>query len=627
MTRAVFPVGRLRIALEAGVAALIASAYAFLAYRVYDTRFEIPLYEDGADGRGVAAWVKGIDQNGWWLHNPYLGAPFGQNQHDFPANGETLQVLAIKALGYVLPGYGEIMNAYYLAGFGVLAAVALLVLRHLRFSLAISLPIALAYALLPFHIFHQEEHLTRSTYVSAPLACLLMIWALSWRSWFLVAPERPPGTPWRANVRRGRVAFALLLAVAVGATETMTTIFTATLLGASAIVAAVRWREPARLLVGGTLVAVLAGTFLLLSFPSFNYWRHEGRNPVAGNRLITEGELYGLKLTRLVLPEPTHRWHVLGDLGKRGQQSTTILSEGGQAIGLLGTIGFFGGVIGLLGHGLRRRGRRDERPPDDREALADHAGLLIVLAVLCATIAGFSTLIAVAGFDQVRTWNRIVVLIGFLALIVTAIGLERLLGRLRLSGLRRTAALGAVCAALIAFALWDSPPPPARDYAAMAASWDSDEAFVDGIRERLPDGSAIFQWPTYPFPEAFPPGTIRDFDHLRGYVHDDGRLRWSYGAVRGRPRADWQAIAGGMSPWQALPGLLGLGFTGYWIDSFGYDAETMAELQRQLTRRLRVEPLVSRDGRFLFYDLRPYAARLGEPPDELRRDATELFGI
>ena len=130
-------------ALEAALAAVIAWGYAVISYRVWDTRFSVPV-EDGADGRGSAATIKGILENGWWLHNPDLGAPFGQNAHDFPANGETLQLLAVKGLGWILPGYGEVMNAYYLGGFGVLAAVTILVLRHLRIPFAIALPIAAA---------------------------------------------------------------------------------------------------------------------------------------------------------------------------------------------------------------------------------------------------------------------------------------------------------------------------------------------------------------------------------------------------------------------------------------------------------------------------------------------------
>jgi hypothetical protein len=75
--------------------------------------------------------------------------------------------------------------------------------------------------------------------------------------------------------------------------------------------------------------------------------------------------------------------------------------------------------------------------------------------------------------------------------------------------------------------------------------------------------------------------------------------------------------------------MVGLGFTGYWFDTYGYDAPTLASIRAGLAKKLRVEPLVSRDKRFLFYDLRPYAQRLerGHTPRALRDQAGEDFGI
>lgn len=621
-----FPVGARRLALECVVVAVIALGYILIAYHVWDTRLSVPFYP-GGDGQTNGAWIKAVTTHGWWLHDDNLGAPFGQNNHDFPLSGETLQVVAVKALGYVVPSWGAIMNVYYLAGFAVLAVVALLVLRHLRFRFAIALPIALAYTFLPYHLWHHEEHLTRSTYVTAPLACLLLLWTLSWRGWFLRDPEQRLGRHVWRNVRHGRLALAVAMTVFIGATETMTTFFTATLLGATGIVAFARWRDPGSLLVPLGFVAVLAATFLFLSVPSFLYWHNEGRNPVAGQRLVTESEAYGLKISNLVLPDQHHRFAPFRKVGSILQSQPIVRSEGGQQLGTLATIGFMAALILLLGNGLRRRAGPGIRGITDRTVLLDSAGVIILLAVLCGTIAGFNNVIAAAGFDQIRTWARIVVIIGFAALIVTAIGAERILDRIERRVPRPAVAAVAASAVLCAFALWDSPPPEPRDYPALNAAWDSDEAFVDAIDVRMPDDAEIFQWPVYGYPESSRPGHIPGYDHLLGYLHDDSNMRWSYGAVKGRPRADWQNTAGTQGPIAALPGLLGLGFTGYWLDSFGYDDAQFAALRAQLRRKLGVDPVTSPDRRFLFYDLRPYKQKLGESDAALRRQAFTMFGV
>ena len=114
---------------------------------------------------------------------------------------------------------------------------------------------------------------------------------------------------------------------------------------------------------------------------------------------------------------------------------------------------------------------------------------------------------------------------------------------------------------------------------------------------------------------------------MRGYLHDHQHLRWSYGAVKGRPRADWQQAANTRGPVASLPGMVGLGFTGYWFDTLAYDAPTLASIRADLAKKLRVQPLVSRDKRFLFYDLRPYAKRLGRSPRALRDQAGRDLGV
>jgi hypothetical protein len=626
--RRAFPVPGPRVALEAAGVALLALIYAALLYHAWDVHWNIPIYENGSDSRQVGAWIKGIGENRWWVHNPRLGAPFAQDYHDFPANGETTQIVALKLLAFALPNYGWVMNVYYMAGFGLLAGVAFLVLRHLRFGVLVAAVIALAYTFLPFHVFHEQSHLTRSAYVTAPLAVLLLLWVFAWRSWFLRDTDPPAGTGWRANLASARVAAAVGLAGFIAASETMTTAFTMCLLAAVGIVTAVRWREPARLLISGGIIAVMLAIFLFVSIPTLHYWQVHGKNPAAGVRAPSESELFSLKLSRILLPPGDHRASALGKIGQKLQTGSVIPSEGGQYIGLLGIVGLVGGVIGLLGHGLRGPPRRDVRAHHERELLQDGAALIALVAVLFGTVSGLGMLIAATGFSMVRTWNRIDVLLAFAALIVTAIWLERGTRELR-RRVPHPAAAVAVAAVLVgAFALWDDTPPAARDYRTMAASWNSDQDFVESIERRMPSGTMIFQFPPQTFPEAGPVGRMLDYDLFRGYLHDDGSLRWSYGAVKGRPRADWQAsVRNTYGPIGALPGLLGLGFRGYWIDTYGYEPTVLAKLRRQLGRTLKTKPIVSRDGRLLFYDLRPFRGRLPQTDAELRETARRDFNI
>ena len=73
----------------------------------------------------------------------------------------------------------------------------------------------------------------------------------------------------------------------IGATETMTTAFAAITARHAALVSAIRWREPARLLVSGAMAAAIFATFVLFTLPTFNYYRITARTKAA-RRLVTE---------------------------------------------------------------------------------------------------------------------------------------------------------------------------------------------------------------------------------------------------------------------------------------------------------------------------------------------------
>lgn len=290
----------------------------------------------------------------------------------------------MKVLMLITGDWGLAMNLYFFLGFGVLASVTFWVLRHLRFSPVIAGIAALVFTFLPYHFTHGQMHLWRSTYYSAPLAALLLVWATSWRERFLVDPGRLGARSVRGNLRWPRVAGAVAIAVVIAGTETMTTAFTMSLLAAGAFVSAIRWREPVRLAIAVGLIAVMGVTFAVLSYPTLNFYRAYGTNEDAARRLVTESELYGIKISRLVTPRG-HRNEFLSSIGGRAQEDSFVPSEGGQALGIMGTAGFFGALYGAVA-GRRRHERPDTRPGWDRSALSEHATTFTLLSLLFGVI-------------------------------------------------------------------------------------------------------------------------------------------------------------------------------------------------------------------------------------------------
>lgn len=622
------PARRRRLPLEALAVAAIAWAYGAFVLRVWDMPRRLP-FDTRSDATLISMMVKNIEENGWYLNQPRLGAPFGQQFYDFPHGGESFQLFAMKLLVTVTGDWGLAMNLYFLIGFGVLAAVTFLVLRHLRFGFVPAGIAALIFTFLPYHFTHGEMHLWRSTYYSAPLGALLLVWATQWRERFLVDPAREGRLPFRRNLRWPRVAGAVAIAVVVAGTETMTTGFTMTLLASGAIVGAIRWREPQRLLVAGALVAVMGATFVVLSYPTLNFYRAYGTNEQAARRLVTESELYGIKLTRLVTPQGGHRSELLSSIGAKAQEDSFVRSEGGQALGILGTAGFLGALWGAFA-GRWRRERPDTRASWDRSALREQATTFTLLALLFGTIAGFSVLLAMVGFAQIRVWNRIMLIIAFFAMVVVLLWAERLVAWIRARRPNPTPVLAVLAVAVLAFGLWDGIPPQRKPYDEILAQHASDREFVGQIEELMPDGAAILQLPIIDFPEAEPVGRMVDYDHLRAYLADSGTLRWSYGSIKGRPAAEWQkTLRDQVGPIGALPAMLGLGFEGIWIDTYGYTDGGVGDGGEidDIIEAVGVEPMVSPDGRFVFLDLRDFRQRTGLTDEELRQAAIDRLGV
>lgn len=607
------PVRRVAEGLSVAAAASLITVW---AYRIYDMSPRVPLVF-GGDGATNQMHIKSIIENGWWLVNDDLGAPFAQLNHDFPAGGESLHFVLLKAMALFSSDSGLLFNLYYFATFPAVAFVTFLVARHLRFSYALAALVSLLYAFVPYHFARGPTHLLRSGYFAAPLALLLLLWAL----------EGPDG--FRTGIgasrrwRRGRLGASVLSVVAVATTDTMLAAFTMALLGAMALVGAIRHRSPTWLLPGAALTGGILAVFVLANMPTIVHALQHGDNEVAGRRSVGEAEAFGLKISDMVLPVPGHRIAALRELTAETQRSA-VDSEEGQALGIIGALGF----MAIVYRGLSRLVA--PRPaPSKRSRLADHLSVVGLTAVLIGTISGFSLVLSVLGFAQIRTWNRIVVLIALTCLLVVAAGLETAWARLRRSRLirpRPALAGGMLVAAVLAVGLLDQVPRRPPDYERLDAEFVSDKNFVARVEKELPDGAAVFQLPIVPYPEAGPTEGMADYDLLRGYLHSQ-TLRWSYGGVKGRDRADWQLKLLDEPPERLVPALAAIGFDGLWIDRHGY-ADQARPLEAELRRILAVEPIVSDDQRLSFFDIRPYRRQLEQQLGEqrLRRIARSYLG-
>lgn len=576
------------LAAYAGVA-LASLAVAGFVFQVWRAEPGVP-FTYGGDGAFYLSLIKGIRDNGWYLHNPSLGAPVGLDMHDFPL-ADSGHFLLIKLILKVCPDAAVAFNCFVLLAFPLTALSALFVLRRFGLSWAPALAASLLYTSLPFHFFRGPHHIFLAAYYVVPLS----VWAalrVFPGDWSNERPDRRWG-PFRPG------EWLLLAAVCAltGTAGVYYALFACFFIAVAGVAAALAHQRKAPLVCAGMLICVTGASLAATLSPTLIYRRQHGMNRQAVIRVPIEGELYGLKVTQMLLPITGHRVPWLARQKQRYNASAPLFNENDHAsLGLVAGCGF----IGLVGIFLFRR--RGSASP----SLVDGLGLFNLSAVLVATIGGFGCFAGLVVPLWIRGYNRMCVFIGFFALFAVAMLLDAALRRWG-TGRARAGWLAAT-ALLVGLGLFDqSTPNMAPAHEQLARDFRADETYVRRLEAALPSGAMVFQYPYVEFVEHPPLAAMMPYDMLRPYLHSHS-LRWSYGAMRGRDCAAWQKAVAALPPAEMVRHLRQAGFAAVYVDRAALP-DRGAAFEAGLANFAEAPPVVSEGGRYAVYGL---AARLGE---------------
>ena len=429
-----------------------------------------------------------------------------------------------------------------------------------------ALAVTVLYLFMPYHWMRGEGHLFLGMFWIVPLQLLVL--------WWIDSAEPPlfkPGGGYALAPRSGRTIAAVAISLAAGACGIYYMFFGCfflVLVGARAALRDRTWRP---IVVVAVLVALSGGVFLAQMAPTFVYQHRHGPNPTAAARTSFESEIYGLRITQMLLPVDSHRIAALA--AKRAFYR--INSPGGDteantaALGVVGSVGFILAVMALLLGWPRDLGSAgDDEPGLSRKPGVRWPAILVVGAVLLGTVAGFGAVFAGAVSPQIRAYNRISIYVALFALMIVGILADRLL-RKRSTAAGKAIVL-AVTAAVVVLGVLDlTAPNMVETVRVSAASYTADAAFGRQIQSSLAPGSMVFQLPYMTYPGSPPVNALQDYEELRGYLHTDG-LRWSYGAMKGRPEASWEEQTAALPPAAMVARLRASGFSALWVELTGY---------------------------------------------------------
>jgi hypothetical protein len=401
-----------------GFAALASLLLVTVVLKLWRADPHIPLVYGGGDILCFLSWIKGLVDNGWYLHNDYLGMPFGQDMYDFPL-ADNLHFAVLKLLALISSDYALVCNAYFLLTFPLTTLTALFVFRRLGFAYAPSLVGSLLFAFLPYHFARGIGHIFLASYYLIPLMVLVIVWVYAEKVRLF---DRGAEGRWsRKNVLSFEVLASVVICLLMSSGGVYYAFFGCFLLLVAGITSSL-WKNKFQPLGVATVLVVVTSLGVFANIlPSLLFNQVHGANPESFQRLPSEAETFGMKIIQLLVPVNGHRVSLLAQLSMDYNNGfTPLLNENGAAaLGLVGSCGF----LILIARLFWRR-----RPHGDTELL-DGLSMLNLFAILLATIGGFGACFSFYICPLIRAYNRISVYIAFFALVTVVWLLHRIYQR------------------------------------------------------------------------------------------------------------------------------------------------------------------------------------------------------
>jgi phosphoglycerol transferase len=566
--------------------ALVACVFFFIM-RGNKFSFYIPwLY--GGDAMFTSIIIKSLINTNSFLTNVFLGSPFnGFQMYDFPMD-EFANLAIIYIETFFTDNYACILNFFYLLTFLLTALTSLYTCRRLGLNRAFSLFVSVLFVFSPYHFYRGESHLFLSAYYAVPLYTLMALSLFltpTWKNFVFFTKN-----DWKKNL------FLIIIILFIATSGIYYAFFGCFFILIAGLYRALEEENINPLLKNSLLIGIILLAVLLALSPSIFYHLEHGQNLNVAHRAPSETERYGLKIIQLLLPTQWSGFSFMDSL-KNVYNSSSIINENYSAsLGLIGSIGFLLLFLPIIGRKIHFF--------DGKIRVLT---LLNLSAILLASVGGFGTVIAYTIFSSIRCYNRISIFILYFSLLGLALMLQKLFIKFFNNQSKLYSWLIMPC--MLFFGLYAQVghyTPPS--YASIQKQFQNDEQFVRKIESHLPPKSAIFQLPYFAFPESPPVNNMPAYSYFRGYLHSH-QLRWSAGAMKGRPVATWQKTVSEKPLPQLLHEIVIAGFSGITIDRNGYTDHGKV-LESELTMLLHQKPLISPMNDLTFFDLRQYAKQL-----------------
>jgi len=514
-----------------------------------------------------------------------IGAPYEFVFGDYPMPMMSVW-LYVKMLSIFTSNHFLIVNIFIWTSFILNPLTMYYVLRRFRVNIFVAIVVATLYNVLPFHFFRISHTLYIGYWLLPLMTYVLLLMQMNKPLFYKYSTDKK----YKFDLNNRNI-FIILILIFGSTWNYYYTFFFLILVGIIVLIRLIEQKNRYFLYSGLIVIGLSIMPFFINMIPYKLYTMENGKNLQVAQRGIGESEIYGLKISQLLLPTNGHRLTVASELKEKYSLATPLNNENHTAtLGIMGSLGFLILILYLF---IQER----------YTTVFKKLSYLNISALLFATIGGFGSLFALFVTPAIRGYNRISILIATFTLMAFALFLNYLIKKYNIKPLK----VVVLCILILGIGMYDQIPRGATlttdPYWKMV--FESDKKFIKKI-EALHDKNKqgmIMQYPYMSYPEQPPIVNMPDYAQMVGYLHSE-TLRWSYGAVRGRESDAWIQNINKYPFEKQIDILKSSGFSGIYIDRRGY-MDKGVFIEKEIRAILGSEPLVSDDGFKSFFKIKP----------------------
>ncbi|MGE5473042.1 MAG: hypothetical protein ACM3UU_02340 [Ignavibacteriales bacterium] len=544
--------------------------------------------------------IKAIIDNGWFMDNNMIGLPSGLHFQDYPTPIAYIHMIFFKLILIFTSDTGLVLNIYFLLTFVLTSITALFTFRKLDVRYETAVLGSLLFSFMPFHFLRGEAHLSFAAYYLIPLQILMVLWIYSNKSIFF----RNINNKMKLNLLNKSSLFCLVICILVSCEGIYSAFFVCFFIFIAGISSLIKSKQFSNFLTALILIGIIFAGTILNHLPSFYYAFVNGSNPESevAIRSSGESEIYGLKITQMLLPVSGHRISFLANLKEKYNGSAPLINENSTAtLGFIGAVGFIFLIIIIFSN----------KDKFGSSKILKYLSELNLFAVLLATIGGFGAIFSFLILPSLRGYNRISIYISFfciLAILILIDEFKDILFKISKLQFRKLIYYFLLTILLIGGILDQTTGYYKPAYAELKSEFNNDRDFFQKVEASVPKGSKIFQLPYQTFPGGGPVVNMKEYEHLKGYIHTE-TLRWTYGAMKGRPGDIWQRNVVSKPTDEFVDDLALTDFNGIFINRSGY-SDYGSGIESNLKKILNIQPIISSKNNYSFFSIEKYRENL-----------------